>query len=80
MAMGRDPKRTVLVELGVMRPFSDVGGRHVLRLNNTEKKRHELIERLITAGCDVNRSGTDWMEAGNFTPPKASGPPGPPTP
>ena len=66
MAMGRSPERTVLVELGVLRPFSDIGGRHVIRLNNTTQRRQELAQRLQTAGCPVNLSGTDWHTAGDF--------------
>ena len=34
MAMGRDPNRTILVEMGDVRPFSDVGGRHTIRMTN----------------------------------------------
>lgn len=76
MAMGRDPKRTVLVELGTLRPFSDVAGRHAVRLNSSPEKRLDLANRLRTAGCEVDSSGTDWLNAGDFTPPKApSGPP-----
>jgi predicted nucleotide-binding protein len=66
MAMGRCPERTILVELGVLRPFSDIGGRHVIRLNNTTQRRQELAHRLETAGCAVNLRGTDWHTAGDF--------------
>jgi predicted nucleotide-binding protein len=51
MAMGRDPRRTVLVELGQLRPFSDVVGRHAVRLNGSAERRKELAQRLQTAGC-----------------------------
>ena len=66
MAMGRYPDRTILVELGSVRPFSDIGGRHVVRINNTSQRRHDLADRLIAAGCDVNISGRDWHSEGDF--------------
>jgi hypothetical protein len=72
MAMGRDPNRTVLVELGHVRPFSDLAGRHVLRMDNSAQKRHELAQRLRTAGLPVDTSGSDWLAVGDFTPPNAS--------
>ncbi|BCO41071.1 hypothetical protein MINTM001_22100 [Mycobacterium paraintracellulare] len=75
IAMGRDPKRTVLVELGTLRPFSDVAGRHAVRLNDTPEKRNDLAQRLKTAGCDVDTGGTDWLNAGDFSAPKVPGGP-----
>ena len=79
MAMGRDPKRTVLVELGQLRPFSDVVGRHAVRINRSPERRKELAQRLETAGCAVNLTGDDWLSAGDFAvpPPPGGGlPPG----
>ena len=66
MAMGRDERRTVLVEVGDLRPFSDIGGRHVIRLDNTTARRQELAQRLEAAGCPVNLRGTDWHTVGDF--------------
>ncbi|MCU1695725.1 MAG: putative nucleotide-binding protein containing TIR-like domain [Mycobacterium sp.] len=75
MAFGRHPDRTILVELGSLRQFTDVGGRHTVRLTNDFAARNELANRLETADCDVDRSGSDWTRVGDFTPPKApSGP------
>jgi hypothetical protein len=73
MALGRHPDRTVLVELGRLRPFSDVAGRHSVRLNNNTDKRQDLAQRLGTAGCTVDLTGTDWHNAGDFTPPPEPG-------
>ncbi|GGL86558.1 hypothetical protein GCM10009706_26580 [Curtobacterium citreum] len=73
MAMGRSPERTVLVELGHIKSFSDVHGRHSVRLNNTVGKRQDLANRLLTAGCAVKLTGTDWHEAGDLTPPASPG-------
>ena len=66
MAMGRSEDRTILVELGTLRPFSDIAGRHVIRLDNTTQRRQELAQRLKLAGCPVNLNGIDWHSAGDF--------------
>ena len=66
MAMGRDARRTVLVELGMLRPFSDIAGRHTIRLDDTSQRRQDLAQRLKRAGCPVNMEGTDWHSAGDF--------------
>ena len=66
MAMGRNPNRTVLVEIGTLRLFTDVAGLHTIRLNTSPGCRHELAERLRAAGCQVNSTGTHWLTAGDF--------------
>ena len=66
MAMARDQDRTVLVELGTLRWFSDIGGRHTVRLDDTSQRRQDLAQRLAAAGCPVNLVGTDWHTAGDF--------------
>jgi predicted nucleotide-binding protein len=73
MALGRDASRTVLVEVGEVRPFSDVAGRHAVRLSNSVLSRQALAQRLRTAGCDVDLTGTDWHTVGDFTPPPPPG-------
>lgn len=73
MAMGRDPKRTVLVELGSVRPFSDIAGRHTLRMGNEPDRRKQLAQRLETAGCVIDTSGDDWLTSGEFAPPPPPG-------
>ena len=66
MAMERDQDRTVLVELGSLRPFSDIAGRHTIRLDNSGQQRQQLAKRLQSAGCPVNLEGPDWLTAGDF--------------
>jgi predicted nucleotide-binding protein len=73
MAMGRSPERTVIVELGQVKVFSDIHGRHAVRLDNSVAKRQDLATRLRNAGCSVNLDGTDWHEAGDLTPPSGPG-------
>jgi predicted nucleotide-binding protein len=66
MAFGTHHDRTLLVEVGQLKAFSDVAGRHVVRLSNSSDRRNEIAERLRTAGCDVSTSGNDWLNTGDF--------------
>jgi len=67
MAFGRNPDATVLVQIGEIRPFSDIGGRHVVNLSNATESRQELITKLANAGCNVDARGTDWHSEGDFS-------------
>ena len=73
LALGRSPDRTILVELGRVRSFSDVAGRHALRLKGDVEGRKDLAERLRTAGCAVDLSGSDWLTKHDLTPPPPPG-------
>lgn len=66
MAFGRHPKNTVIVQLGDVRPFSDVAGRHVVHLSGSVESRRDLLTKLENAGCRVDISGNSWMTVGNF--------------
>lgn len=69
MAFATHPGQTVMVQLGNVREFSDVAGRHVVHMSNEYAKRQELATKLKNAGCDVDTTGTDWVNAGDFTDP-----------
>lgn len=66
MAFGRHPERTILVQIGRLRPFSDVAGRHLIHFTGSATDRNALATRLETAGCKVRREGPDWLTAGKF--------------
>jgi predicted nucleotide-binding protein len=67
LALGRHPDKTILVEVGRLRKFSDIAGRHLVRLTDDFDKRNDLANRLENLGCKVDKQGTDWTEAGDFT-------------
>ncbi len=69
MAFATHADRTVIVQLGQVREFSDVAGRHVVHMANDYDKRQELATKLRNAGCDVDTTGTDWVSAGDFVDP-----------
>ena len=66
LAMGKNSEKVIFVEFGLIRPFSDISGRHTVRFGNTPEARNELVNRLRTAGCTVNTDGVDWITAGDF--------------
>ncbi|MCG3138139.1 MAG: hypothetical protein HJJLKODD_01999 [Phycisphaerae bacterium] len=74
MAFSSHPDKTVMVQLGNIRPFSDIAGRHVIHMSGDAENRKDLTDRLKFAGCDVDTTGTDWLSAGDFTDPEARTP------
>jgi len=67
LAFGKNPTRKILIHIGHLRPFSDIAGRNYINLKNDEINRKNLIERLKTAGCDVELEGDEWLTTGNFS-------------
>lgn len=65
-AFGKFSKRTILVQFGRIRPFSDIAGRYIPNFTGTPGDRQALKSRLETAGCVLNDTGMRWLEAGNF--------------
>lgn len=78
IAFTSHPTRTIVVELGRIRPASDLLGRNVVRIDAGPEWRHSLAERLKRAGCPVDTTGTDWLTAGVFPSPPATPEPKPP--
>jgi predicted nucleotide-binding protein len=72
LALGAHPEKTVIVQVGKVRPFSDIAGKHLVRLSE-DRGRNDLANRLKRLGCPVEMTGDDWMKAGYFEPtePKA---------
>lgn len=68
LALGAHPNKTLLVQVGKVRGFSDIAGKHLVRLSDEFSKRNELASRLATIGCAVNKTGNDWMTEGRFAP------------
>jgi predicted nucleotide-binding protein len=66
LALAYAEKRTILVQVGKLRPFSDIAGRHTVTLTNEYAPRQDFALRLKAAGCAVRMSGTYWHRAGDF--------------
>jgi predicted nucleotide-binding protein len=68
LALGAHPDKTLLVQVGKVRGFSDIAGKHLVRLSDDVGKRNEVASRLAKIGCAVNKIGNDWMTEGSFAP------------
>lgn len=66
MAFGLYPHRTILVEVGELRPVSDLIGRNTVRLGGNLAIK-SFVNRLQAAGCPVNTDGTDWLRIERFS-------------
>ena len=67
IAFGYMPERTILIDFAPATDFSDIAGRHTVRMNNSAESRHMLAERLKLSGCVVDTSGGYWLTAGDFS-------------
>jgi predicted nucleotide-binding protein len=68
IAIGTHHRKTVIVQAGDVKPFTDIGGMHILRLSGSDRSRHDFANRLEDLGCKIDRDGDHWLRAGNFTP------------
>jgi predicted nucleotide-binding protein len=66
-ALRHDRAHTLIVSVGILRPVSDLGGMHLLRLDETAGSRKAFIDRLLAMGFDLDASGKDWLTAGDFS-------------
>jgi len=66
MAFGKYKDTTILVEVGSVRPMSDLTGVHTVRLTGTAATRRLLIGKLRTTGVILDDSGNNWLTAGDF--------------
>ena len=66
MALVTHPQHTIFVVLGSQELPSDLAGRHYIRLNNTSGPLYELANRLADAGCELSRTGTQWLDPATF--------------
>ncbi len=67
MAFGSHPDNTILVQVGKVRPFSDIAGRAVVHFDSSAKKRRELSLKLTVCGCEVDETGDHWLDEGDFS-------------
>lgn len=64
MAFARFPKGTLIAAVGTTRRFSDIAGRHYVRLD-TDNGPSDLMGRLRTCGCSVDPRPS-WIKIGSF--------------
>jgi predicted nucleotide-binding protein len=68
IALALRPGKTVLVEVGKVRPFTDISGMHTVRLTGSATSRHGLVTKLKNAGCHPDTRGAAWLTVGEFAP------------
>lgn len=66
LALGLHPRKTLLVQVGQIKPFSDVGGKHIMHLRDTIQSRNEFANKLEGIVGTVNRTGNDWQSVGKL--------------
>ena len=62
MAFGKKPNKTIIIEIGITRPISDLSGHLIIKLDDTISNRKKFAEKLSSIGCDVNFNGKKWKD------------------
>ena len=62
-AFGKAPNRTILVQVGDVKLFTDIEGRHIPNFTGSHSDLQALKTRLIRAGCEVEDKGSAWLDA-----------------
>lgn len=65
-ALGRYPQKSILVTVGNVKEFSDIAGKHMMYLDDSQKSRKHFANRLKSMGCEIDLEGDDWETAGSF--------------
>jgi predicted nucleotide-binding protein len=66
LAMMAYPERTVVVEIGQMRPIADLAGLNTIHFDGSGVAIKKVLDRLTQAECPVDYSGATWLEPGRF--------------
>jgi predicted nucleotide-binding protein len=66
LALMAYPERTIVIEVGQMRPIGDLAGLNVIRFDGSPVAIRKLLNRLKQANCPVDDSGTDWLNPHRF--------------
>lgn len=63
MALGLHPDKTIVIEIGNLRPIADIAGMNTIRLGDSDEALGKVVARLKVAGCPVDDSGADWHKS-----------------
>ena len=66
MAWQRDRDRTIIIFDDTVEMFSDLQGVHYLKIPKMAGQKKQLFERLINAGCDLDKGKTTYLDQDFF--------------
>ncbi|RNL74127.1 TIR domain-containing protein [Streptomyces sp. I6] len=66
MALMAYPERTIIVQVGQVRPAADLAGRNVVHFDGSEAAVSKIVERLKGAECDLDDARPDWRDVSYF--------------
>lgn len=66
LALMAYPERTVVVEIGTMRPVTDLAGLNAIHFNGSVAAVQAVLARLAQAGCPVDYSAADLFDQARF--------------